>query len=559
MATIARVFAPVLHRVAGTVHRRLTSRSLLLVIVSVAFVLRFAGAGYGLPAEFRPDEIYVVNRSLGILVHQYDSTFFFWPSLYYWLIAPIYLVMMGIGGLLGLHTWGPTSGVTRAVSDPSPYIFAIRVIGVGCGALLPVPLYLIGRRLRDELVGLLAALIGAIAFLSVRESHFGLQDGPAVLAVAFALYAAVRAYLQPPRRTWLNERGAMRWWVLAGVLAGVAFALKYHPGLVIAPILVLAVRRGWFPAVLAAAPAAAAGTLLQPELFIRTNDVITGLLSHPVQGEDSVRYYVQYLLPAGLGLLLMALVVLGSVRGAVERRLIVVALALHAALVLLVLGRGTGGYGRYMLPLLPAASVLGAFGADWVRALFRAPRVRAPASIAAVVAVCGALLPMLITDVSFDRISSDVDTRTVAYEWARARIPPGATVATSYFGGIFHSASWAADFNPTGYAGIARAIVDNRVGPWREVWMDDQTQVQIAASLRPSDVDYIVLSSPYPQQRFAMRVTPPRGFHVVFHIQPLDQTAQPQYDRFDGLYIPIADFSGVRAPGPEIYVFKSDY
>lgn len=533
-------------------------RLVIGAIVAIAFAVRLAGATYGLPAEFRPDEIYIVNRSLGILAGQYDSTFFFWPSLYYWLIAPVYLVGLGIGAVLGLRTGGASSAVLHAVSDPQPYILAIRLIGVVCGALLPIPVYMIGRHLQGRFVGIAAAAITALAFVSVRESHFGLQDGPAALAVAFAVYAGVRAYTSPPPTSWLTGPSAMRWWTNAGLLAGVAFALKFHPGLVIVPIMVMAVRRGVVPAATAAVAAIATGTLLQPELFMRPGDVISGLFTHTESGEASFTYYLQTLLPAGLGLPLMTLAAVGTVRVVVRPRLIPISLALHALVILLVLGRAHAGYGRYMLPLLPDAAILAALAADWLRTSLGRLALGGVATAGAAAVVALALIPTLFTDVCFDRLATGLDTRATTYNWALAHVPPNARVATSYFGGIFHSVAWAATFNPTTFVGPAREIVDNRVGPWREVLMDDQDQLQIAETLRPSQVDYIVLSSMYPHQRFEKHVRVPSGFHIVFHIQPLDPSAQPQYDRYDGLYIPIAAFAGVREPGPAIYVFQSD-
>ena len=551
------MFAPVLRRVAGAVLRRPSARLVLVIIVAVAFCIRFVGTGYGLPAEFRPDEIYVVNRSLGILAGQYDASFFFWPSLYFWLVAPVYLVVIGIGGVVGLGTWGPQHAVQQAVNDPSAYVLTVRLISVACGALLPVPVYLLGSRVGGRIVGLLAAAVAAIAFLSVRESHFGLQDSPAALAVAFALFAAVRTYTTTPHTSWLAEGAGMRWWIASGALAGATFALKYHPVLVIAPIMLLALRRGWRPALVTGVAALLAGTLLQPELFIKPGDVISGLAPRVLPTWYVLSYYVEHLLPAAVGLPIMALVVVGSIRAAAQRALVPLALVLHVVVIVVVLGHGAGGYERYLLPLLPSASVLAAYGAEWVRAPFRSARAHGFATATAVLVLCVALVPMFITDASFDRLATGRDTRTTTYEWALAHIPAGSLVATTYFGGIFHSVAWAARFNPTSYYGTAREIVDNQVGPWRERLMDDNDQVPIAESLRPTDVDYIVVSSSYPYQRFAVPVPTPKGFQLVYHIQPLDSTARPHYDRFDGFYIPIGDFSGVRSPGPEIYVFKS--
>lgn len=77
-------------------------------------------------------------------------------------------------------------------------------------------LFLVGRRLFNDKIGLLAALFYALSVLPIQLSHFGTFDVQASTLSIMAFYFALRA----------NDHG--RWWEfsLAGIMAGLALASK---------------------------------------------------------------------------------------------------------------------------------------------------------------------------------------------------------------------------------------------------------------------------------------------------------------------------------------------
>lgn len=79
-------------------------------------------------------------------------------------------------------------------------------------------LFLLGRRLYDWRVGLLAALLMALAVLPIQSSHFFTVDNWATALTTISLYAAVRA----------SQRAKWYWWVLFGIALGLTVASRIN-------------------------------------------------------------------------------------------------------------------------------------------------------------------------------------------------------------------------------------------------------------------------------------------------------------------------------------------
>ncbi len=88
-------------------------------------------------------------------------------------------------------------------------------------------IFFIGRRLFDWRVGLLAALLLAMAVMPIQQSHFFTMDNWSAGLTTAALYMVVRASEQGQRR---------RWWLLFGILLGLAVASRIN----VAPLAAMA-------------------------------------------------------------------------------------------------------------------------------------------------------------------------------------------------------------------------------------------------------------------------------------------------------------------------------
>jgi 4-amino-4-deoxy-L-arabinose transferase-like glycosyltransferase len=100
-----------------------------------------------------------------------------------------------------------------------------------CSLLL---IFLIGARLFNKQVGLLAATLSSLAVMQIQQSHFMTVDQFGTLFVMLGMYAAVRVAQRPcaerpdPNASYRFDRQSWAWCVLFGVALGMALASKVN-------------------------------------------------------------------------------------------------------------------------------------------------------------------------------------------------------------------------------------------------------------------------------------------------------------------------------------------
>lgn len=198
----------------------------LLGIMLLAAILRFTGQNWDQGQNLHPDERFITMvatalrwpSSLGeyfdtsvnpLSPYNLENTPTFIYGTFPLLVDKLY------GQLTGHTVYGNFHLASRSVSA----IFDLVTVFF---------LFLIGRRLFDEKIGLLASLLYALSVLPIQLSHFGTFDLIASTLCVLAFYFALRA----------NDHG--RWWefTLAGVMVGLALASKLS-ALPIAAVLAL--------------------------------------------------------------------------------------------------------------------------------------------------------------------------------------------------------------------------------------------------------------------------------------------------------------------------------
>src|SRR5437870_8780469 len=171
----------------------------------LALGLRLWGINFGLPALYRPDEDVTVGRAMGIFHGILDTHFADWPHLYFYLAA----------------AWLAPFRLIGLVQDQASGYLWVRVLDALLGSLTVLLVFEFGRRAYGWLAGFFGASALAVAFLHVRDSHFGTLDIPLSLACVAALYVAYRTL--PSRGLWPL--------LINGITLGVAASLKYNGAL----------------------------------------------------------------------------------------------------------------------------------------------------------------------------------------------------------------------------------------------------------------------------------------------------------------------------------------
>ncbi len=195
----------------------------LALILAVAFSLRYAGAGSGLPQSYIPDEYDYVHSYL-VMIKRGDMNPRWWhhPSIQPYVNVAAYLVAY----------------YSQASSGRWPRIHDLQVedvllwgrvaAGVIPGTLAVLAVFFLGRRMFGTTVGLIASALLAVAPGVVEVSQYNKPDALLVLFCTLSVLTTL-VYL---------DRGGARLAFAGGLVVGLAVAVKYNAAFVVLPFLV---------------------------------------------------------------------------------------------------------------------------------------------------------------------------------------------------------------------------------------------------------------------------------------------------------------------------------
>lgn len=136
-------------------------------------------------------------------------------------ISPLYATSNG--GREPLWVW-----LIQAASGATPSFLTLKVMSVIVGTGVIITGYALGKTLLDSVAGLVTATLLAISWWAILFSRMGLHHILGTLVAALLLVSLTQAI----------RLGGRRWWLLSGILAGVA--LYSHESMRIAPVMVFA-------------------------------------------------------------------------------------------------------------------------------------------------------------------------------------------------------------------------------------------------------------------------------------------------------------------------------
>jgi Dolichyl-phosphate-mannose-protein mannosyltransferase len=405
--------------------------SALAGVLILALGLRLWGIRSGLPFSYDADEerhfVPIAARFFGSGLNPH---YFLNPPGYTELLLLADAVRYGGGGAVR-HT---------LASDPGELFLTGRVVVALLGTAAVWLLHLAGARLFDRRVGLLAAALGAVAFLPVFYGHLALNDVPALAAATLALVATAHVLRGGPGVPAV---------ALGGLAAGLAAGTKYTAGIALLPLLsaVLVQRPALRPAagrVALALAAALAGFLVaNPYALLDLHGFRAGLAlqQHYTSGDelaklgltqnDGVVYYL-WTLTWGVGWIPAFAALGGALRLLARDRRLALVLLPAPLLYVAYMGGQERYFGRWLLPVLPIVLLLAAyFAAALVRAAARRwPPLRLPATVLVALAMLG---QGAYASVHVDRVLARPDTRGTLRGWLLAHVPRGSGVVVEPF------------------------------------------------------------------------------------------------------------------------------
>jgi Dolichyl-phosphate-mannose-protein mannosyltransferase len=501
-----------------------------------ALGLRVWGIGVGLPELFHPDEPAYVLQALAVGRGLPNGLTFANPPLFKYLLLTEYAATFATQRLLGL-VQSPREFVDAFRANPSLLYGLARTTSAVLGSLVVLAAAVLGVLVAGRGAGLMAGTLSAVAFLLVREAHFGVDDTLVTLLVTFGLVFCVR----------IAQQGMRRDYVVGGAVTGLAFVAKYDGIAVLAPLLVahlVNVRRRTRDVTYALLACAVAAVVAFPSLVIEPGRVLSDMYAHlylpasaGYDGIDPSGGYIFYArtLAIGLGWPLLLMAIAGVCWSVVRRRTSSLVVATLPLAMLIVLGSQKLYFARFVLPALPALIVLASVALDALLTWRPVLGVLAAALVA---------LPTLVDSVRFDVLLSRADTRTLAREWIANSLPAGASVAVD-----------APPLGPALAANHSNALV-------AEDWsLFDFTP----DDYRARGIDYVVVSSftadaraidPVREaRRRAFAIALPAQANLVALFRPYRGDSAPPFD-YDDIYAPYANLDTRERPGPTIAVYR---
>jgi 4-amino-4-deoxy-L-arabinose transferase-like glycosyltransferase len=396
------------------------------VVVAIALVLRLWGDRSGLPWAYNTDEAQeFVPYAIGMLGGNLNPGYFINPPAFTYLLA----------GLLQLWFGSGAREIYRSANSTDIWLLA-RVTSAVLGTLAVWLLYLVGARLFNRRTGLLASAVMAVAFLPVFYGKLALNDAVVLAPVCLSLWGSAG----------IAARGRRRDYAIAGIGLGLAAATKYTGGIVVLPLVVLALSRvreparRWFAVrwlILAGLIALAAFIVANPYSVLDFHAFINQLAHQSSESQQNgklglthgsgISYYL-WSIAWGVGWVPALAAVAGALALLVRREWWTFVAFVPAVIGFLVFMGLQGRYfGRWVMPIVPVVCLFGANAAVAGAELAARGRPRLCAALVALAAaaLCG---QGLVYSVHSGLVNSRADTRSLARAWLVAHVRPGTRI-----------------------------------------------------------------------------------------------------------------------------------
>ncbi|MGD9345106.1 MAG: phospholipid carrier-dependent glycosyltransferase [Candidatus Aminicenantes bacterium] len=431
------------------------AKAILAFIIVLAIATRVAGISFGLPHLYHVDEARFAKISITYFSGDLNPHFFHVPSLHTYAVAGLWGVYYLGGKMTGTFT-SPAQFMEAFDEDATTHVILARLLSVILSVGTVLIVFYLGKLMYNPRVGALASLVLVFSPVHNKISHYMVPDVPMVFFLMFSFLCIWFIYV----------RGDTKFYVLAGLLAGLATATKYGGQMLFLPLflahlfyvldnqrpirniflshkLILSVMffLGGF---LAGCPYS---VLDFPKFWNDFKWQSQHLLQEGHYGSSTAQpawlFYLRYGMAENIGKIAQYLVYGGVLLALVRRKRNDLILIVFPLVLFALVGSWKSMAARYLLPLTPFLVLIAAIFLDALFTKISAlvSKDNSPILYRALDSrflhwgiVVLILIPSAAQVVRFDYLLTQKDTRTLAKEWVNSHLPEGSTLALESYG-----------------------------------------------------------------------------------------------------------------------------
>ena len=521
------------------------------MILIVAAIVRCRGIGFGLPhTECRPDETIIVHIAMEFFKGDPNPHFFRYPTLYMYIMFFFYSCRFAVGLLIGNYA-SVQDFIAERHTDASTLYLMARYVSAFFGTATVAITYLIAKKFHGKKTAIVSAMFLALAYLHVRESHFGVTDVTAVFFVMSSMLFIVNAF----------KTGQLKHYLWAALLAGLATSTKYNGIILIVPIFAthymnvareresVTLETLIDKRIVLSATVLTAGFLIgTPFALIDFGQLINDFLfelghlgkGHGIIIQRGWLYHVRFSLFHGLGWPLLITGILGMILLAFKDTRKWIALCSFPIFFYIIAGKGYTVFVRYALFLVPFLCITAAVFIVYLCKKLTTQFGTFAKNAVLCIAVGLIILPSAINVIKFDTLQSKEDNRLIAAKWINKNIPKGSIICQT-----------------GSFPGRIRLI------PGYRQWYYDKELESFTFINKQKDghPEYMVVEQSDLVQYGKLTSKLKQLLNKHYSEQVSFVANQPSergrlYDQQDAFYTPFAGFNGVVRPGPNLYIYK---
>jgi hypothetical protein len=562
----------------------------LLVILVTGGIARYWGINFGLPhTDCRPDESIIVLHALGFFSGDFNPHYFHYPTFYMYIIWFFYVLYFISGKMLGRYS-STSDLLQESIINPNNFYLIDRITSAFLGTITIFIVYQIIKEIIDRKTAIVSSLFLSLAYLHVRDSHFGVTDVPMTFGVMVSILMILKSFKEKTAKSY----------AICGILAGLTASTKYNGILLVIPMCIVhfintidekyknrldsdeidELRATQLPKltqygiaakrflldfldkrILLFAVTVISAFLLttpfalldfksfQKDFLFEVNHLNTG---HGLNLGIGWWYHLRFTLPLGLGWSLFVASFAGSMILFKSHTRKAVILFSFPLIYYLVLGKGYTVFLRYMMPTIPFACIAAAvLVISFSKRVVRDFEMRSLENHIILFLATLMIFQSAYNIAQADRLLATRDNRLIAAEWVYKNVQKNSSIYQTdrSYGTLQLDRS------------LEGNVKDYQPKDYKQWDYDEKSQKFTFNNEERNGFPEYILKQEYPLVQYSkvsskIEEILKNHYYIKKKLEVINMyNKENWFDQIDAFYMPFSGFREIQRPGPNIYIY----